>query len=127
MVDKKDKPRAMGIGSGSLTEKIAQSSAGDATDYSAQVPEVQDHFVKTSALDYPTVYADGCVFATRLGSTVRLAFTETILEAVDGPFPGLKARHVGTLVLPVEGFRDMLEYLNKIAPEFIFPKAEDGE
>lgn len=82
----------------------------------------------TSAADYPTVYADGCVFATRLGSTVRIAFFETIVEAADAANPGPKNRHVGTLVMPVEGYDAMLRYLNEITPKFIFPtEAQDGE
>lgn len=89
-------------------------------DFLEKSASVSEHLVKTSAIDSPSVYADGCVFATRLGSNVRIAFTEAMLEAADGPFPGYKVRHVGTLIMPVEGFRDMLLYLNKIAPEFIF-------
>lgn len=82
----------------------------------------------TSAINYPTVYADGCLFATRLGSNVRLTFVETILEAGDSPSPGAKTRHVGTLVMPVEGFSNMLDYLNKISKEYILPgEATDGQ
>jgi len=82
----------------------------------------------TSAVNYPTVYADGCIFASRFGSTVRLTFIETIIEAADAPYPGPKSRHVGTLVMPAEGFRNMLRYLNDVTPKFIFPnEAEDGE
>lgn len=82
----------------------------------------------TSAAGYPSVYADGCLFATRLGSTVRLTFYETVMEPADGPHPGAKNRHVGTLVLPIEGFDGMLRYLNDITSKFIFPPSEpDGE
>jgi hypothetical protein len=117
-----------GADSSGLIEQIAQLlTEGAKTPLKSETkPQESQHFVQTSAMDYPTVYADGCVFATRIGSNVRIAFTETILEAADGPFPGYKARHVGTLVMPSEGFRDMMEYLNKIAPKFIFPEGDNG-
>lgn len=82
----------------------------------------------TSAADFPTVYADGCMFAARLGSTVRLTFYETIVEASDATFPGPKNRHVGTLVLPVEGFDGMMRYLAEVTPKWILPEPpSDGE
>lgn len=80
----------------------------------------------SSAVDYPTVYADGCMFATRLGSCVRITFYETVMEASDSISPGAKNRHVGTLVLPVEGYAGMLKYLNDVTPKFIFPERPEG-
>ena len=81
----------------------------------------------TSAINYPTVFADGCIFATRVGSTVRLTFSETIVEAADAESPGPKNRHVGTLVLTLEGFDSMLKYLNDVTPKYIFPEAREGD
>lgn len=72
-----------------------------------------------SAADHPTVYADGCLFATRLGSNVRLTFFETILEARDSTHPGFKNRHVGTLVMPLDGYKSMMKYLIEDAAPFI--------
>lgn len=68
----------------------------------------------TSAANYPTVFSDGCLFATRIGSTVRLAFAETIIEPRDSPYPGSKTRHVSTVVMPVEVFAVTLRYLNSV-------------
>lgn len=94
-----------------------------------QPPPMAKTALVTSAVNAPTVYADGCLFATRLGSTVRLTFAENILEAADGPSPGLKMRHVGTLVLPIEGYQAMMAYLADVTPKYIFPQEEtaDGE
>lgn len=91
------------------------------TEPEAKIPLV------TSAVNAPTVYADGCLFATRLGSTVRLTFAENILEAADGPNPGLKMRHVGTLVLPIEGYDAMLKYLLDVTPKYILPAQEQAD
>lgn len=84
--------------------------------------------IVSSAVNYPTVYADSCIFATRLGSTVRLTFVEHILEPANGPSPGMKTRHVGTLVMPYEGYKNMLEYLTNQASQFIdLPDHADGK
>lgn len=74
----------------------------------------------TSAVTSPTVFADGCVFAARMGSTVRLTFAETILEPDGIGPPGLKNRHVGTLVMPIEGFDNMMRYLNDLVARISF-------
>ena len=79
----------------------------------------------SSAADYPTVFADGCIFTTRVGPTVRMTFVEQVIEAVDATYPGPKTRHVGTLVLPVEGFRHMMRYFEEIKSS-ILPEATDG-
>ena len=79
-----------------------------------------------SAADYPTVYADGCIFATRVGSIVKLTFYETIVEPADSNFPGVKHRPVGTLNLPLDGYANMLSYLNEMTPKFIFPPQESN-
>ena len=65
----------------------------------------------TSAVSAPTTFVDGCLFATRVGGTVRLTFVETIFEAQDSPYPGMKSRHVVTLVMPQEGFQATIGYL----------------
>ena len=79
-------------------------------------PKPADHSdILTSAINFPTIFADGCLFARRMGSTVRLTFVESMIEPSDGPFPGFKTRHVGTLIMPVEGFRATLGYLNRMA------------
>lgn len=89
----------------------------------SEPPPVQ---LVTSATDAPTIYADGVLFATRLGSTVRLSFFENILEARDAPSPGLKARHVLNLVLPIEGYTSGITYLEE-AEKYIYPPVQDGE
>ena len=63
--------------------------------------------------DVPSYYADTCIFATDLGSTIRLQFSEFIPGAKDSNDPGMKARYVGTLIMPLEGFRNMMGYLNQ--------------
>lgn len=93
-----------------------------------QIPSAQPIRIVGSAANYPSVYADACLFATRLGSTVRLTFVENVLEAADSPDPGIKARHVGTLVMPYEGYKNMLEYLTQQASQFIdLLDTPDGE
>lgn len=79
--------------------------------------------VVTSAVSHPTVFADGCLFAYRMSGTVRMAFVESMIEAANGPYPGFKTRHVGTLVLPMEGLKVTLDYLNKLVADW---DAEDG-
>lgn len=61
--------------------------------------------------DAQTIYADGCLFATQLGSTVRLQLIETIIGAVDSNDPGARVRYVLNLVMPAEGFTNMVQYL----------------
>ena len=74
--------------------------------------------VVTSAADYPTIFSDGCLFAYRMGGLIRMAFVESMIEAADGPFPGFKSRHVGTLVMTEESFQITLNYLNSLAEEW---------
>ncbi len=72
----------------------------------------------TSAARAPTIYADGVIFATRFGSTVRVHLVETVAEAADAPHPGLKTRHVANIVMPIEGYRNTVKYLNEISEYF---------
>lgn len=67
----------------------------------------------TSSTDYPTVFADAVWFATNLGDVIRLQFIENHLEPTNSIAPGIKARHVGTLVMPRVGFKNMLRYLQE--------------
>lgn len=85
------------------------------TDDGVEVPII------TSAANAPTIYADGVIFATRFGSTVRIHLVETVAEATDAPHPGLKTRHVANVVMPIEGYRNTVKYLNEISEYF------DGE
>jgi hypothetical protein len=64
--------------------------------------------------DAPTIYADGCIFVSTIGNAIRLSFVETIVEPANGPMPGLKTRHVANVVMPADGFANMLEYMNKV-------------
>jgi len=72
----------------------------------------------TSAINYPTFFADGVWFASNIGNTIRVTFLESILEPQNSPQPGMKSRHVGTLVMPREGFNSMVEYLNNMKVYF---------
>jgi hypothetical protein len=65
----------------------------------------------TSALDYPSIFADAVWFASAMNGTVRISFLENILEPQGISNPGWKARHVGTLVMPSMSFENMLDYL----------------
>ena len=67
----------------------------------------------TSAVNAQTVFADVVWFAANLGQVVRITFLENILEPEGSLTPGLKARHVGTLVIPRQGFEGMVDYLNE--------------
>jgi len=78
----------------------------------------------TAATDAPTIYCDGVLFATTIGSTVRITLFENILEARDAASPGLKARHVLNLVMPLEGYINAQEYLEE-ASKFILPQPEN--
>jgi hypothetical protein len=81
----------------------------------------------TTAADFPTVYSDGCWFASLMSGTVRLTFLENILEPQNSMTPGLKARHVGTLVMPREAFDGMLKYLNGLQPAWQALEQPDAE
>lgn len=69
----------------------------------------------------PTVFADTAIFAYRFGGTVRVQFVEAISGASDSTSPGVKTRYIGNLVMPVEGFANMLRYLNQIAADMNLP------
>jgi len=93
-----------------LADQIGQKSR-EAADAEPR-PELAPIIPVNPIASVPSVYADLCVFATSSGSTVRITFAEAIVAPSDGPDPGLKVRHVGHLVLPREGFVNMLDYLN---------------
>lgn len=87
-----------------------------------------DQTMFNGAVHAPTVFADGLVFATKIGSNIRLQFAEYSPHPANHPDPGLKTRHVVTVVMPPEGFENMMTYLQDVTPKFIFPtEAEDGE
>jgi hypothetical protein len=72
----------------------------------------------TSSKDYPTVFADAVWFAAVMGNVVRLQFIENHLEPGNSPQPGIKAKHVGTLAMPREGFKAMVQYLSAMDEYF---------
>lgn len=74
----------------------------------------------------PTMFADTALFAYRFGGTVRVQFVEMNNHAVDSSDPGLTSRHTFNLVMPVEGFSNFLEYLNKTAREWNLPDVGPG-
>lgn len=82
--------------------------------------------VVTNATDCPTVFADGLWFAANLGDCIRLTFMENMLEPQNSPSPGMKARHVGTLAMPREGFNAMVNYLNDMKAYFDQVDAGNG-
>lgn len=69
----------------------------------------------------PTMFADTALFAYRFGGTIRVQFVEMNNAPSDAPEPGITSRHVFNLVMPVEGFSNFLEYLNKSAREWNLP------
>lgn len=100
----------------------------DADDAAERAEEVKDGIqLVTTAANYPTVFADGCLYATCAVGLVRLTFVETILEAADSPHPGAKTRHVGTLVMPETGFQSTLKYLNDLDAVWSKRAADDTE
>lgn len=71
--------------------------------------------VANSFVNLPTVYADACLFAQAVGPNIRLTFVETIFAPEGIPEAGSNARHVGHLVMPKEGFLNMMKYLTESA------------
>lgn len=69
--------------------------------------------IATSAINFPTIFSDGAWFAYYTGGVVRITFLENILEPKDSVSPGVKARHVGTLAMPIRAYDSMLKYLNE--------------
>ena len=65
----------------------------------------------TTAANAQTVYADAVWFVSYYGGVVRLTFLENMLEPNGSLTPGMQARHVGTLVMPLDGFDGMVTYL----------------
>ena len=84
-------------------------------DQKAPTPSVAGGLTFTNGpSDAGTVFSDHCLFASRFVSTVRLSFVETLLEPADSLNPGAKTRYVGHVVMPMEGFRNMVQYLNQV-------------
>jgi hypothetical protein len=81
--------------------------------------------VVNAATDVPTFFSDTVIFSYSTGNTARLHFMETIVEPQGSPNAGFKARHVGNLVMPIDGFRNMLAYLNEASKTW--PDVVDGE
>jgi hypothetical protein len=75
----------------------------------------------------PTVYADNCAFATSVGPTMRLQLVEFVLGARDSTSPGMKVRYVQNLVMPLDGFRHMVDYFSGIIARADAQEAPDGE
>jgi hypothetical protein len=72
----------------------------------------------TSSVDYPTIFADAVWFASIMGNVVRIQFVENQIEPSNSPQAGVKARHVGTLAMPREGFKNMVAYLQSMDAYF---------
>ncbi|TMM47269.1 hypothetical protein [Qipengyuania marisflavi] len=78
--------------------------------------------------DAPTVFSDGLLFATLVNGGVRLQFAEYVPHATNGPNPGLKTRVVANVVMPLEGYRGMMDYLSSVNGPYIFgEEAADAE
>lgn len=76
-------------------------------------PEPKIEYLNTLS-QAPTVFADGLVFVSRIGTTVRLSFVETTLEPNDSRTPGIKSKHVVNVVMPMEGFQNAVSYVDTI-------------
>lgn len=69
--------------------------------------------------DAPTVFADGCLHAAFAGANMRITFAETIWGPSDNEAEaGMNVRHVLSLVIPRDGFLNMIEYLQNTAKLF---------
>ena len=77
--------------------------------------------------DAPSIYADGCIFVSTIGNAIRISFVETILEPANGPRPGLKTRHVANIVMPADGFKNTLKYMNNVVQHWAEVEAEFAE
>ena len=89
-------------------------------------PPETDLTMFNGAVHAPTVYADGLLFATKVGSNIRLQFVEYSPHPANHPDPGLKTRHVITIVMSPDGYQNMLTYLTDVTPKFIFPPEPDN-
>jgi len=78
----------------------------------------------TTAVDYPTIFADGVWFAAYGSGVIKLTFIETLWEPMGSRDPGTKNRHVGTLAMPYSGFEAMVDYLNEQRERFRAMNAE---
>ncbi len=72
----------------------------------------------TSSVDHPTVFADAVWFASVMSGVIRIQFIENQIEPSNSPNSGVKARHVGTLAIPREGFKNMVSYLKSMDEYF---------
>lgn len=77
--------------------------------------------------DAPTIFSDGLLFATLVNGNVRLQFAEYVPQAFNGPNPGLKTRVIGTVVMPLEGYRGMVDYLDSVNGPFIFGDGQPND
>lgn len=82
--------------------------------------------IVTSAVDYPTIFADHVWFATLREGVVRITFAEALLEPTNSPNPGAKMRHVGTLAMPLAGFQNMIAYLSTMDQVFLHQTNPDA-
>ena len=67
-----------------------------------------------SPRDVQSIYVDTLMFATMVGTTVRLQFAEAIPGAKDSTDPGVKMRYTLNLLMPLDGFASTLAYLNAV-------------
>lgn len=91
---------------------------GDSSDQKEAPPPPPAIPLQNNALNTPTVYADAVWFAANLGNVVRIQFIENQLHTADSTTPGLNARYVGTLLMPRDGFKNMVEYLKRMDDYF---------
>jgi hypothetical protein len=71
-----------------------------------------------SAENVNTIFFDTCSSAIRAGSTIRMALVEYALSPDGSPF-GKKGKHVVNLVVSVEGFHNMMNFLNEVQTDQI--------
>lgn len=78
--------------------------------------------------DVPSIFSDGLLFATLVAGNVRLQFAEYVPHAFNGRNPGLKTRVVANVVMPLDSYRAMMDYLERVNPQYIFgTPPTDGE
>jgi hypothetical protein len=87
-----------------------------------------DDLIPTISLarDHPTIFADAAWFASNLGNVIRIQFIENHFEPSNSLDPGIKARHVGTLAMPRQGFKNMVAYLLQMDEFFDNMDAENA-
>jgi hypothetical protein len=73
-----------------------------------------------------TIFFDTCSSAIRAGSTIRLALVEYVLTPDGKPF-GRKAKHAVNLIVSLEGFRNMMNFLNQVLEDQVEQAIPDEE